>query len=420
MEILSTGEKIKRIRVYNGITLKELCGKEISISKMSCIENGKIEADEDILKYIAKKLKVDYEYLAKDVYSQIEDNIKLVEENINLYNYEDELKFNLEYAVEYKHIDQAMNLLDKLFNVYKKKRNWDKISEIIPSYYDLYSKSSNIFNQLIYLFNLGEYLFLNGEFNEAGVYFNRIKECMAKNSLTEDIFYSKACIELAKCNLKVGNFKEAEEILSSIEDGIGAFNSDELSCEFYHIVTVKNILMKQYSKDNRKKALDHAKDRIYKIVDMKVNYVKCYFKSFNIKEAQQTIDEIIEVMPIEQTDECAEEFLKILKILKQFNQREYIEKVLENALNVAIITNKISLIEYAYYLKGTMLEEDGRYIEAEMNFNLALDALTKFGTKKDFYERYVDLGNLYHKIGNIKESVRYFCLAMDLKKKCKY
>ena len=45
MEILSTGEKIKRARVYQGITLKELCSDEISISKMSCIENGKIKAD---------------------------------------------------------------------------------------------------------------------------------------------------------------------------------------------------------------------------------------------------------------------------------------------------------------------------------------------------------------------------------------
>ena len=29
MEILSTGEKIKRARIYKGITLKELCGEEI-------------------------------------------------------------------------------------------------------------------------------------------------------------------------------------------------------------------------------------------------------------------------------------------------------------------------------------------------------------------------------------------------------
>ena len=53
MEILSTGEKIKRSRIYKGITLKELCENKISISKMSCIENGKIKADEESLKYIS-------------------------------------------------------------------------------------------------------------------------------------------------------------------------------------------------------------------------------------------------------------------------------------------------------------------------------------------------------------------------------
>lgn len=76
MEILSTGEKIKRSRIYKGITLKELCGDKISISKMSCIENGKIKADDESLRYIAEKLKVDYSYLVRDVYDQIKYNIE--------------------------------------------------------------------------------------------------------------------------------------------------------------------------------------------------------------------------------------------------------------------------------------------------------------------------------------------------------
>ena len=61
MEILSTGDKIKRARVYKGITLKELCGDRISISKMSCIENGKVKADNDIIKYIADKMDIEYD-----------------------------------------------------------------------------------------------------------------------------------------------------------------------------------------------------------------------------------------------------------------------------------------------------------------------------------------------------------------------
>lgn len=82
MEILSTGEKIKRARVYQGITLKELCGNKVSISKMSCIENGKIKADKDMLEYIANKLDLDYEYLVRDVKEQIISNLELINEDL--------------------------------------------------------------------------------------------------------------------------------------------------------------------------------------------------------------------------------------------------------------------------------------------------------------------------------------------------
>ena len=82
MEILSTGEKIKRARIYKGVTLKELCGEKISISKMSCIENGKIKADEDVLKFIADKLDIDFEYLVQDVYEQISNNLKAIRNKV--------------------------------------------------------------------------------------------------------------------------------------------------------------------------------------------------------------------------------------------------------------------------------------------------------------------------------------------------
>ena len=81
MEILSTGEKIKRIRIYHGVTLKELCGDKVSISKMSCIENGKIKADKDILEYISQKLNIDYDYLVSDVKEQLINNLEIIKKN---------------------------------------------------------------------------------------------------------------------------------------------------------------------------------------------------------------------------------------------------------------------------------------------------------------------------------------------------
>ena len=78
MEILSTGEKIKRARIYKGITLKELCNDKISISKMSCIENGKVKAEEWILEEVSKKLSLDFDYLKQDVKEQIDMNIQRI------------------------------------------------------------------------------------------------------------------------------------------------------------------------------------------------------------------------------------------------------------------------------------------------------------------------------------------------------
>lgn len=420
MEILSTGEKIKRIRVYNGITLKELCGEEISISKMSCIENGKIEADDEILKYISNKLNIDFEYLAKSIYNQIEDNVKLIEENLKGKEYEKELKFNLEYAIEYGNISQAIKIVNKLFKFYKENKLWNKISDIVPVYYDLYSKAEDIKDKLIYLYDLGEYLYLNEEFEEARVYFNRIKEAMDRKNLQEEEFYIKVCLEIAKCSFKVDKLEEGEEYTNVATSNIEKIKNEKLLCELYHINAIKNILMKQYTKDNKEKAYELAKEDIHLVSEMKIDYVKAYFRTYNDREARVIVDEILEILVKENNDKCAEELVKLLKVLRIYNQWDYIKKVIDAALNIAIVTNNVTLMEYSYYLKGCLLEEEGRYDEAELNLNLSLDALTRFGTKRDFYNRYLDLGNLYHKLGNIKESVRYFCLAVDIKKKCNY
>lgn len=420
MEILSTGEKIKRIRVYNGITLKELCGSEISISKMSCIENGKIEADDEILKYIAEKLNIDYSYLAKSVYNQIDGNIKEVEENMSRYDYEKELKFNLEYSIDYGYIDQSMGIVNKLFSYYKKDKKWDKISEIIPVYYELYSGTDNFKNQIMYLLDLGEYLYLNQEYEEASVYFAKIVEGLAQRNEKDTEDYAKACCELSKCNLKIGKCEKGEELLEEALSRVEYVEDKSTLCEIYHILAVKNILLKKYSKDNREYAYTCAGDDVHRIMGMKIDYLKCYFRTFNPRDAKNAIEEIIDMIPENPEEACTEEIVRFLKILKTYDQKEPIKRIIDSCLNIAIVTNNIILLEYSYYLKGLLLEEEGKFDEAEMNFNLSLDALARFGTKKDFYERYLDLGNLYHKLDNIKESVRYFCLAMDVKKKCNY
>ena len=49
--------------------------------------------------------------------------------------------------------------------------------------------------------------------------------------------------------------------------------------------------------------------------------------------------------------------------------------------------------------------------------NLSLDSLVKFGTKKDLYNRYIEMGNMYHKTNEIRDSIKYFTLAMKIQEK---
>ncbi|SQC03258.1 helix-turn-helix domain-containing protein [Clostridium tetanomorphum] len=88
MEILSTGEKIRRARIYKGYTLKYICEDRISVSKMSCIENGKVVPEDWILEFIAKKLDLDIEYLKDDVRSQIRNNINILKNSGKKDDYE--------------------------------------------------------------------------------------------------------------------------------------------------------------------------------------------------------------------------------------------------------------------------------------------------------------------------------------------
>ncbi|HEY5524010.1 MAG TPA: tetratricopeptide repeat protein, partial [Clostridium sp.] len=65
------------------------------------------------------------------------------------------------------------------------------------------------------------------------------------------------------------------------------------------------------------------------------------------------------------------------------------------------------------YFKGSILQKQGKHSEAEMYMNLSLDSLFKFGTTEQRNERYLDMANMYYNLGDVKDSIKYFSLAMN-------
>ena len=78
MEILSLGEKIKKLRKEKSLTLKELAGDRITAAQISHIERDKSHTSYELLEYLANKLEVSVDYLieTKDMQAKkITDNL---------------------------------------------------------------------------------------------------------------------------------------------------------------------------------------------------------------------------------------------------------------------------------------------------------------------------------------------------------
>ncbi|MDQ0148587.1 helix-turn-helix domain-containing protein [Eubacterium multiforme] len=417
MEIYSTGEKIKRARIYKGITLKELCGEKISISKMSCIENGKVKADEEILRYVADILQLDYEYIAKDVYEQIIDNIKLLEnEDISEKDREDYILLNLEYATHYEYYKLAFKLIHKLFNYYLNENRFDEILDIVPKYYDLYRRNNSNKATIIYFKDMANYFYINKEYSEARSYYNRVLEILIKDDDLDKELYSYILYREGMCLLKCGEYCEAEKCLKAAKEAAENLDSREIKGKIYYASSIIGILNKDIEEENLIKSYEFLDDNI-RVIESKIDFAGAYFIIGEEEKALKEINEAMEMLPNDNTYKVGRLYVKGATLLKRNNKIDLSEKFADKALNISIETNNIELIEKAYYLKGKLLQNQDRYREAELYMNLSLDSLVKFGTKKDLYNRYIDMANMYHKTKEINDSIKYFTLAMKMQKK---
>ncbi len=420
MEILSTGEKIKRARIFKGITLKELCEDKISIAKMSCIENGKAKADRELLEYIAKKIDIDLDYLIEDVYEQITSNLNLIKKNISSDDdVEEKLKDNLSYAVKYGYYNLAFELIHILFTYYIEENKIENIQLIVSEYYDLYQRDNTEENTIIYFKDMARYLLYNEEYIEAISYYGKLREMMMqKEECYDRAEYCFIAYNEAICYQNINNFDEAYAILSEIIDYVEELKSYEVKGKIYHIYTNVCIKLRKHDVDKYKeKAYEYEKHNPISLAKSYGDYGKYYFAVGEKEKAIAEIEAGIETFPKDNEEKHVEFLNSCTEILIHYGEYEVAYGITEDALNMAIVTNNIKLIERSYYLKGTILQKMDKYAEAEKYMNLSLDSLFKFGSREERKKRYIDMANLYFKLGATLDSLKYFNLAFTVDKK---
>ncbi|MBQ3421263.1 MAG: helix-turn-helix transcriptional regulator [Romboutsia sp.] len=418
MEILSTGEKIKRARIYKGITLKDLCEDKISISKMSCIENGKVKADKEIIKFIAEKIDLDYEYLIQDVYEQIVENLSLIKEHRSKdEDIEENIKHNLYYAVEYQYFELAFELIHILFCYYLEEKKYEKVQLIISQYYDLYQKNNEDKNTVIYFGDMAKYLLQSKEYNEAIAYYSKLRELVDVETDEGKEIYAKITYSEGICLSKTGHDEDAYELLN---ESVRYFDylKDNISkgkvCEAFALVSIR--LGKDKVKEFKDKAYEMQKDNPILLSSSKGEYAKAYFAVNENETAKKEMMEAVEIFPSHNKSKYVQFLNEAIDTLYKFKEYELAYELTDQALDLSIETGDIKLIERAYYFKGSILQRQKKYREAEMYMNLSMDSLFKFGTKEQRKQRYLDMANMYFNLGETRESIKYFTLAIDKEK----
>lgn len=419
MEILSTGEKIKRARIFKGITLKELCEDKISIAKMSCIENGKAKADKKLLEYISNKIEIDLDYLVEDIYEQIVNNLAIIKKNISCDDdVEEKLKDNLEYATQYGYYNLAFELIHILFTYYIEENKIENIQLIISEYYDLYQRDNTEENNIIYFKDMARYFLCNEEYIEAISYYGKLREMILQKEDYDKSEYCFIAYNEAICYQNINKFKEAYDILSAIIEYVEDIKSPEVKGEIYHIYTNTCIKLGINKVEKYKEmAYEYEKHNIISLARAYGDYGKYYFEVGEKEKAIAEIESGISMFPKDDKGKYVEFLNSCIEVLIANGEYNVAYEITEDALNMAIITDDIRLIERSYYLKGTILQKMDKYEEAEKYMNLSLDSLFKFGSREERKNRYIDMANLYYKLGATLDSLKYFNLALTVDKK---
>lgn len=411
MEILSAGEKIKRRRIYKGLTLKDICGDKISVSKMSCIENNKIEAEDWILEVIADKLELDIDYLKYGVREQIEANIDKFNAMKRI-NYLEDVLHNIEYAEKYHYYDLSCKLFQILFEYYLQHGMSTELSTTIPRYYNSCQKSKDELLHINYYMYIAKYLYQNEEYAQAGSYLATVRKKLLSLNKQESIEYIKATYNKCVIHIACNNFEKAKEIAMELEKILTFNKSEYINAEIYKILAIVEIALggsktKYYESEALNRYGDMLDKKALAYYDLSIARFDKGLKEEGLEYIKLALNEF----PKENSEEVCEFLINVSKTLVEQEYFELALECIEEVLNLSIEVDLIPVMEKAYYYKALVYEKQKNYIMAETYMILSLDTLLKYGSKSDICKRYMKVGKMYHEMGSIRDSLRYFDLA---------
>ncbi|CEO16172.1 helix-turn-helix domain-containing protein [Paraclostridium sordellii] len=427
MEILSLGEKIKKLRKEKNLTLKELAGERITAAQISHIERDKSHTSHELLEYLASCLEVSVDYLLETKEMQakkLTDNLIIQSEIYikckELEKAKEEINKVMSICTEYQLIDNygKCNLLLATINLKQKDYNAAIINFEKSLYFFIQNDDKeNIARCYI---NIGK-IYMEENFHKGALSnFKFAEEIIEENKLNDVSIKKDLYSNISFCYTQLNKDDDAIEYIEKIKNLDIIINCKE---EAGLIVSKANKLMSVGKYEEAKQQFKTALDLLEK-EDNKTDLANVYLRVCevyeSIGESEKSLEYSKKAYEIKRydEDECSiDVIIKIIQSYIKLNNFEEARKYSKTALASAI-KNKNKYFEYKalkYYSEIYKKEDDNKLaIEYLLK---CINIINELNDKKTLADLYIELGKLYSNISKEKELEYYqkgVCLYQNL------
>ena len=410
MNILSLGEKIKKLRKEKNMTLKELAGDRITAAQISHIERDKSHTSSELLEYLAKQLDVSVDYLleTKEMQSKkLTDNLILQSEILikcnNLEKAEEQLNEAIKICYKYNVLDNYGTCNFLLADINFKN---GKYSEAVMSYEKaLHYFIRNNDKEKLYkcYLNIGK-IYLIEELYKGAIFQFEFAEGILNEIKIEDVdTYKDLYSKMAYCYIKLNNNEKSLYYINKMDEIDIKNNPDE---ELNAIMLKANNLLNmgefEKSKEYFKKALEILDEE-----KNKTELASIYLTISEIYKSIGNLDKVLEysqrVYDIKKSDEDEYMMKSLFKIIEVYMAKRYCKIALASS-----IKNKNRLNEYKilkYY--SDMYKAQNENVIAIEYLHKCISIISELNNKKILADLYINLGELYSNISKDKELEYY-------------
>lgn len=417
MNILSLGEKIKKLRKEKNMTLKELAGDRITAAQISHIERDKSHTSHELLEYLANQLDVSVDYLleTKEMQSKkLTDNLILQSEILikcnDLEKAENQLKEAIEICDIYKILDNYGKCNFLLADINFKKEIY---SESVMSYekaLHCFIKNNDKKNAFKCYLNIGKIYMLEEFYKGAVLQFNFAESVLEDIQVEEIDMYKDLYSKIAYCYIKLNNNEKSLYYINKMDEVDSKNNpQEELNVLMLKANNLLNVGEYEKSKEYLNKALE--------IIDKDINKTELASIYLTISDVYKNIgdlDKVLEysqkVYDIKKNDEDEYMMNSLFKIIETYIQNDdydmakrYCKLALASSIKSKNKFNEYKVLRcYSYMHK---LKNDN--MVAIEYLQKCIDIVTELNDKKTLGDLYINLGELYSSSSKDKELEYY-------------